>query len=129
MSSLISNAASHLGYSLNVPTRTIGSPNGALNLKPQPEHAMIETYPPLPPVNQRRSHPIHWRGSHKIIPPIILCHPILQVTICMTILKSAMAFVRRYKPDLPSTLTANRDQTQRGTSAIMKLLSLLCTKM
>jgi len=75
MSSLISNAASQLGYSLNVPTRTIGSPNGALNLKPQTEHAMIETYPSITSSQSMEisSHSLEWftqdHPSNYFVPP------------------------------------------------------------
>ena len=79
MSSLISNATSQLGYSLNVPTQTISSPNRASNLKPQMEHAMNETYPSIThsaPSSQSMeisSHSLEWftqdHPSNYFVPP------------------------------------------------------------
>src|SRR5258707_1842736 len=75
MSSRISNSASQLGYSLNVPTRTIGSPNGALNLKPQTEHAVNETYPSITSSQSMEisSHLLEWftqdHPSNYFVPP------------------------------------------------------------
>src|SRR5258708_20282680 len=75
MSSLISNAASQLGYSLNVPTRTIGSPNGASNLKPQTEHAVNKTYPSITSSQSTEisSHSLEWftqdHPSNYFVPP------------------------------------------------------------
>src|SRR5260221_4909630 len=75
MSSLILNTASQLGYSLNVPTRTIGSPNRALNLKPQTEHAVNETYPSITSSQSTEisSHSLEWftqdHPSNYFVPP------------------------------------------------------------
>src|SRR5258708_26812873 len=75
MSSLVSNAASQLRYSLNVPTWTIGSPNRASNLKPQTEHAMNETYPSITSSQSTEisSHSLEWftqdHPSNYFLPP------------------------------------------------------------
>src|SRR5258708_5492651 len=79
MSSLVSNGASQLGYSLNVPTRTIGSPNGACSLKPQTEHAVNEAYPsishsaPSSQSTEISSHSLEWftqeHPSNYFVPP------------------------------------------------------------
>ncbi len=75
MSSLVSNATSQLGYSLNIPTWTIGSPNGALNLKPQTEHAVNETYPSITSSQSTEisSHLLEWftqdHPSNYFVPP------------------------------------------------------------
>src|SRR5258705_5382733 len=75
MSSLVSNAASQLGYSLNIPTWTIGSPNGASNLNPQTEHAVNKTYPSITSSQSTEisSHSLEWftqdHPSNYFVPP------------------------------------------------------------